>query len=348
MFQFAGWEMPLTYTGIIEEHRAVRTKVGLFDVSHMGQITVSGPGAISGLNRLTVNDVARLAIGQVQYSALCLESGGVIDDLTVYRLGEESFLLCVNAANREKDHRWLRENLHEGLEVKDRSFDYCLLALQGPLAQAALEARAGITLSQLKYYWAMPCQLFGVEALVSRTGYTGEDGFEIYFAPASALELWDNILKAGEGLGIRPVGLGARDTLRIEMKYPLYGQELTETTSLLEAGLGWIIKWDKGEFVGKEFLLAQKKEGVRRKLVGFELLAGGVPRAGNRLVADEKEIGWVTSGTFSPSLQKGIGIGYVSAELAQAGQNIEVEIRGKYLPAKVVTTPFYKGGSIVK
>jgi aminomethyltransferase len=346
--EFAGWEMPLSYTSLVEEHYAVRAKAGLFDLSHMGEIEVSGKKALDLLNRLTVNDVSKLAQGQVQYNLLCQTDGGVIDDLTIYRTGEEEYLLCVNAANTAKDFEWLVSHQREGVTLTDKSSHYCLLAVQGPWAQICLQKVWPEDTAWPNYYWFSPVPWEKEEALLSRTGYTGEDGFEIYLRGESGLRLWDRLLELTDQLGLKPAGLGARDTLRTEMKYALYGQDLSETTTPLEAGLSWLIKWDKGDFIGKEALLEQKQQGIKRKLVGFQMLGPAIPRPGGNIFYQGQLLGQTTSGTYSPSLKKGIGLGYIKKEFAKVGQLIELEIRGKLRQAKLVPTPFYRQGSLVK
>ena len=348
MMEFAGWEMPLRYKSLLEEHCAVRDKAALFDLSHMGQIEVSGKSALDLLNRLTVNDVSQLAVGQVQYTVLCLTDGGIVDDLTIYRTGEESYLLCVNAANTEKDFDWLISHRGKGVKLEDKSSYYCLLAVQGPWAQICLKKIVSKEFDWPRYYRFSLLRLERGEALLSRTGYTGEDGFEIYLGQESGLNLWDRILELADPLGLIPAGLGARDTLRTEMKYALYGHELTETTTPLEAGLSWLIKWDKGDFIGREALLKQKQEGIKRKLVGFEMIGPAIPRPGCKISSQGQLLGQTTSGTYSPSLKKGIGLGYVRKEFARVGQQIELEIRAKLRQAKLVPTPFYRQGSLAR
>jgi len=343
---FAGFLMPLQYKGITKEHLWVRTHAGLFDVSHMGEIEIRGPRALEFVSYVTSNDPARLEKFQVQYSAFPTHEGTVVDDLLVYRL-EDYFLLVVNASNIEKDYNWLMDHKFDtGVEIVNKSDEVAELALQGPESEAILQKFVDIDLSQIKYYWAARGKVMGKEALISRTGYTGEDGFEIYLAPDDVEEVFFKLLEEEK---VEPAGLGARDTLRLEMGYCLYGNDIDETTNLLEAGLGWITKLDKGDFIGKEALLKIKKEGLKRKRVGFEPdEIKAIPRHGYRIFDGDKEIGIVTSGTFSPSLKRGIGMGYVPTQYAKAGNSIAVDIRGKKVSAKIVKLPFYKEGSVKK
>ena len=344
MVPFGGWEMPVQYRGVLEEHEAVRTKAGLFDVSHMGELVVDGPGALDAVQRVVTNDASTLEVGQVQYAAMCLPTGGTVDDLTVYRLGPERYLLCVNAANIDKDFAWVTEQAGAtpGATIRNESDQWSLLALQGPRAEAILGGLTRADLASLAYYHCTPAEVDGVPAIVSRTGYTGEDGFEIFVPWNAGPQIWRRILEAGAGEGIQPIGLGARDTLRLEMKYALYGHELDETTTPLEAGLGWIVKLDKGDFVGRDALAKQKAEGIRKKLVGFEVEGSGIARAGQTIhrPGDAAPVGTVTSGTMSPTLRKPIGLGYVPPDLAAVGTALEVDVRGRRVPIRVVKTPF--------
>jgi aminomethyltransferase len=338
---FAGWDMPVQYTGILEEHRAVRERAGLFDVSHMGEVEVRGPRALEAAQRLTVNDVARLRDGQVQYSMLCLPTGGVVDDITVQRLSGESFLFCVNASNAEKDFEWMRANAG-GAEVIDRSSEFALLALQGPRAAAILGRCTRLDLAALRSFWFARGEVAGIgEVLVARTGYTGEDGFELYCPSAGAVGLWNALMSEGESDGLQAAGLGARDTLRLERALPLYGHELDEATTPLEAGLAWVVKLDT-DFIGRDALARQKAEGVTRKLVGLRMLEAGIPRQGYALRVGAEVVGAVTSGTQSPTLGKPIALGYVGVAHAAVGTRIEVEIRKRGVAAEVVALPFYK------
>lgn len=341
---FAGWQMPVQYRGVIEEHEAVRTRAGLFDVSHMGEIVVSGPGALAAVQKVSTNDAATLEVGQVQYSTMCRPTGGTVDDLTVYRLGEERYLLCVNASNIEKDHAWIVEQAGRtpGATIADESPRWSLLALQGPRAEAILAKLTSMSLASIGYYRCASGEVDSVQAIVSRTGYTGEDGFEIYLPWEAGPRLFTRLLQVGGPDGLAPAGLGARDTLRLEMKYALYGHELSDETSPLEAGLGWVVKLDKGGFVGRDALAKQKAEGVRKKLVGFEAEGAGICRAEHLIhqPGGSRPVGVVTSGTMSPSLKKAIGLGYVPPELAAVGTALEVDVRGRRVPVRVAKTPF--------
>jgi aminomethyltransferase len=338
---FGGWEMPVQYAGIIEEHRAVRTSVGLFDVSHMGEIEIRGSRALEVVQRLTTNDASKLEVAQVQYSTLCYPHGGIVDDLTVYRLGPEHFLLCVNAANTDKDFAWIVEQAHGDADVTNTSAQIAQLALQGRQAQATLQPLCDIALDNVPYYWSAKGRVSGIETLISRTGYTGEDGFEMYCAASDGPELWRAVMEAGAPYQIKPIGLGARDTLRLEMGYALYGNDITADTTPLQAGLGWIVKLNKGDFIGRAALAKERAEGIRRRLVGFELIDRGVARAHYPILADGDVIGEVTSGTVSPSLNKSIGLGYVRTAHAKVGTPVQVDIRGKAAQARVAATPFY-------
>jgi aminomethyltransferase len=339
--EFGGWEMPVQYSGIIEEHTTVRTAVGLFDVSHMGEIEITGPRALEVVQRLTTNDAAKLADFQVQYSTLCYSHGGIVDDLTVYRLGAEHFFCCVNAANIDKDYAWMVEHARGEADIRNISPDIAQLALQGRQAAATLQPLCDLPLDEIRYYWAAKVKVKGVEALVSRTGYTGEDGFEIYCPAAHGAAVWAALLEVGASYGIKPIGLGARDTLRLEMGYALYGNDITAETSPLQAGLSWVVRLNKGEFIGRDALLQERAAGIKRRLVGVELLERGVARSHYGIRAAEQDIGEVTSGTMSPSLNKAIGLGYVRTEYAKAGTALQIDIRGKLVQAQVTSTPFY-------
>ena len=340
LIQFGGWEMPVSYRGIIEEHQAVRTHAGLFDVSHMGEIEISGPGAEAALQYLTLNDVRPLQAYQLQYSALCNEAGGLLDDLTVCRLAADRFLLIVNAANMAKDFHWITQHLGPGARADDRSDAQALLALQGPEAETILQLLSAAPLGPLPYYHALATQVDGHAALVSRTGYTGEDGFEVLVEAAHAVELWQAIMEAGQAHGLLPVGLGARDTLRLEARYLLYGQDMDETTNPFEVGLGWITKLDKGEFIGRDALTRLKATGVQRRMIGFITQERGIPRAHYPVMQDGQGIGEVTSGTMSPTLGQAIGTALVWSTSGKIGSTIAVEIRHKAVPARVVSSPF--------
>ncbi|HWJ02539.1 MAG TPA: glycine cleavage system aminomethyltransferase GcvT [Verrucomicrobiae bacterium] len=343
LIDFGGWEMPVQYAGIIDEHRAVRTKAGLFDVSHMGEIDVRGPQALDMVNMLVTNDVSKLADGQILYTPMCYEHGGIVDDLLVYRHNQEHFLLVVNASNTDKDFAWVEQLAAKyNVKVVNISAQTAQLALQGPLAESILQKIADIDLAGIKYYWFTYGKIAGVDCLISRTGYTGEDGFEFYFAPEFGPKLWDEVLTAGQTEGAQPIGLGARDTLRFEACLPLYGNELGQDISPLEAGIGFFVKLDKPQFTGKEALAAQKAAGVPRKIVGFEMIDRGIPRSHYPLAVSGTEVGFVTSGSFSPTLEKNIGLGLIKAEEAEMGKEIEVIVRGKGLKARIIPKPFYK------
>jgi aminomethyltransferase len=341
MVEFAGWEMPVQYQGVIEEHRAVRSRAGLFDVSHMGEIEVRGAGALEFCQRMTANDVSRMKPFQAQYNLLLNERGGVIDDVIFYRLEENIFFICVNASNSDNDFAWLSEHSGNKVEVENVSAKYAQLALQGPRAEKVLQPLTAIALAELKSFYFAFGDVGPIRCLVARTGYTGEEGFELYCNSEDAAKLWGALLDAGAPEDLVPAGLGARDTLRLEKAYPLYGHELDDTTTPLEAGLEWVTKFSKGDFLGREILLKQKEQGVERKLVGLEMLQPGIARGGYRLFKDDINIGRVTSGTKSPSLDKSIALGYVGVEHAATGNGIDVEIRSRQVPAKVVSLPFY-------
>jgi aminomethyltransferase len=344
MVSFAGWEMPLEYSGLIAEHMAVRKAAGLFDVSHMGELEVEGPGAEAFLQRVTSNNVAKLAAGQAQYSALPNPAGAPVDDAIVYRRTPERFLLVVNAANIERDFDWLGSQQPDRCELKNRSDDYALLALQGPAAQEVLQGLTSLGLGDVAHYHFAVAEVDGAPATVSRTGYTGEDGFEIFVTPDRAEALWRRLLDAGRDRGLLPAGLGARDTLRLEARLCLHGSDMDETTTLVEAGLGWIVSLDddKGNFIGRAVLEAQKKNGAPRKLVGFEVVGRGIARPGYTVYLDGESVGSVTSGTYAPFLQKNIGLCYLPAARCAVGTDFDVEIRGRRVGARVVPTPFYK------
>lgn len=344
LVEFSGWGMPVQYSSILNEHRAVRTQAGLFDVSHMGEFSLRGAGALDFLQYLVPNDVSRLALNQALYTQLCLPDGGVIDDLLIYRLAETDYMLVVNAGNIDKDFAWIQEQ-SQNFEVQlvDQSDQTGLLSLQGPAAQAILQALATESdLSTLLYYHCIPGQVGGFRCLISRTGYTGEDGFELYCADTDLVQLWSTLLAAGRESGLVPVGLGARDTLRLEAAYCLYGHELTEQINPLEAGLGWTVKLARGNFIGREALTRVKAEGVKQKLIGIEMIERGVCRGGYDLYNGEQRIGALTSGAPSPTLGKNIGMAYVEAAYAVPGQTIQVDIRGRQTAARIVALPFYK------
>lgn len=348
MVPFGGWEMPVQYSGILDEHRAVRTRAGLFDVSHMGEVEILGPGALALVQRLVTNDVERLAPDQALYSPMCTPEGGIIDDLLVYRMGDR-LMLVVNAANTAEDLAWIREHAGSDVQVVDRSAEIALLALQGPRAQEILQRLTSVTLSALRYYWfRQGIEVGGRKALVSRTGYTGEDGFEIYVDARDAVHLWNALVDAGHPSGLLPAGLGARDTLRLEAGYLLHGNDMDKTTTPLEAGLGWTVKLGKGEFIGDDVLAAQKETGIARRLIGFTLAERAIARHGFPIRRDEASIGRVTSGSFGPTVEKSIGLGYVPPRDAAPGDPIAVEIRGRAAPGVVTKLPFYTRGKKVQ
>lgn len=346
MGSFAGFEMPIRYSTVLEEHRAVRTRAGLFDLSHMGEIRIGGPGAEPFLQRMTVNDVSKLEPGAAQYTVMCTHGGGIVDDCVLYRVDGE-YVLVVNAANVEKDLQWLRDHRTPGVELDDISDETCLIAVQGPGSRELLGPLVDdpSVLEGLPFYHHLKLKLAGRDVLFARTGYTGELGYEIYATPPDGLFLWETLLEGGQSSGIRPVGLGARDTLRIEMKFCLYGNDIDESTNPIEAGLGWIVKSGKGPFLGSTAIEKIRSRGPERKLVGFEMMDRAIPRNGYPILIREKECGQVTSGCHSPSLGKGIGMGYVPTPFAKPGTNIEIEIRGRGRPARIVKTPFWKHGT---
>lgn len=343
---FSGFLLPTHYSSINQEHLAVRERAGLFDVSHMGEFYVSGSGAESFLQKMTVNDVSALSSGQAQYSAMCYKNGNIVDDLLIYNK-QDSYLLVVNAANLEKDLKWLKSHIEEeNVSIADTSGETGLLALQGPRSRDILQQLTASNLKNIPYYHFYEGKVVGNEAVIARTGYTGELGFEIYSANEDLAEIWDEIMAAGEVHGIVPAGLGCRDTLRMEMKYTLYGNDIDETTNPIEAGLGWITKLDKDKFIGKEALLAAKTNRSRR-LVCFEMTERAIPRNGCSILIGDEFVGYVTSGTMSPSLGEGIGIGYVELPYDKSGTEFIIDIRGKHKPAVVVKPPFYKKGSLM-
>jgi glycine cleavage system T protein (aminomethyltransferase) len=344
MVEFGGWEMPVSYTGILKEHQAVRQKAGLFDVSHMGEIRVDGPGALPFLQWVGCNDLSFVQDGQCQYNLLMNPSGGVVDDVIVHRLGAQSYFICVNASNTDKDHQWLLENRKKfDVKIENRSADFSQLAVQGPIAVSLVKKIfSPLPVSNLKSFHFLEGTHEGADVLLARTGYTGEDGFEIYCENKDAVSLWSKLLEEGSGAGLLPCGLGCRDTLRLEMAYPLYGHELRDDIGPLEAGLSWVVKLSKGDFIGREVLVRQKEEGLRRKRVGFVMTDEGIARADYPIFFKGEKVGWVSSGTYSPSLDKSIGCGYVPVSLSEIGTTFEIEIRGKKKAAAVVATPFYK------
>jgi len=348
LVDFAGFEMPVRYTGDVREHRCVREAAGLFDVSHMGEFIVTGDGAAAFLDRAVTNDVAALEVGQALYSPMCRPDGCIVDDVLVYRYAGH-FMVVVNASNIAKDFAWLHEQLPAGVTLEDRSDATALLALQGPKSVEVLRGHVPDAALDLGHYRFTEGNLFGVDATISRTGYTGEDGFELYFDPRHAVAVWEGIVAAGTAAGLEPVGLGARDTLRLEMGFMLYGNDIDESTTPLEAGLGWTVKFAKPDFVGRETLAKQKEHGLDRRLVGLSLDGRRVPRHGMVIQSQGRPVGHVTSGTFSPTLERPIALGYVEKALATAGTALDVAAsHGTVLPATVVKVPFYTKGSRIK
>ena len=349
MVPFGGFEMPVQYSGIIDEHISVREAVGLFDLSHMGEFVISGSRAASFLQRMTTNDINAVQIGQAQYTAICNENGGIIDDCVLYRFSDH-YLLVVNASNIEKDFGWLESNIQGEVLLKDRSDDFSLVAIQGPHS-LDLMCRVVNNPEEVKFlpfYWHCESVVAGVHVICARTGYTGELGYEIYINGEEAEPVWNILLEEGASLGVKPVGLGARDTLRLEMKYCLYGNDIDEKTNPIEAGLGWITKLEKGDFVGKAAIAKVQSDGPERKLIGFELLDRGIARHGYSAICNGNTIGIVTSGTHSPTLGKSIGMAYVDSFHASTGTELEIDVRGKVIPATVVETPFWTKGTATK
>ena len=342
---FAGYLMPIQYTGIIQEHNIVREKVGVFDVSHMGEFIISGESATAFLDKLTVNDVSIIQVGQAQYSAMCYPDGGIVDDLLLYKF-EDHYMMVVNASNLDKDFAWIKENLADDVKLQNVSDETGLLAIQGPKSFETLQKLTDIKLDEIPFYHFTEGILAGRKMIISRTGYTGEKGFELYHAPEDSSLLWEKIFEAGQEFDIAPVGLGCRDTLRLEMKYALYGNDIDKITNPLEAGLGWITKLSKDDFIGKQALDKIKSEGLKRKNIAFEMLERGIPRHGYKIFSDEKEIGSVTSGTQSPTLKKGIGTGYVDFGFRKSGTEIFIEARGRKLKAIIVKPPFVESHTL--
>jgi len=342
MVDFAGWDMPVQYRGVVEEHLAVRTHAGLFDVSHMGEVEIRGPKALEAVQRLTCNDASRLAPGQAQYTAFTTERGAFVDDVIVYCMSAGRYFICVNAANTAKDFAWVRSHLVAGAEAVDRSAEFAQIALQGPEAFAILRGIAEAEIENLKPFTFVEAPVAGIPSLIARTGYTGEDGFEMYCPSSKAAELWDTLLGVGAPFGLTPCGLAARDTLRLEACLMLYGNDIDETTTVLEAGLNFILKLDKGDFIGRETLARQKETGTPRRLVAFEMVERGIARHGYPVALDGKEAGHVTSGTFVPFLKKNVGMTYLPSPAAREGQEFDVMIRGKSTRARVVRSPHYK------
>jgi aminomethyltransferase len=344
MVPFAGFDMPVSYEGVNIEHETVRKDVGVFDVSHMGEFLISGEHALELIQKISSNDASKLIDGKAQYSCMPNEDGGIVDDLLIYRMNAEKYILVVNASNIEKDWNWIAQHNTMDATMKDLSDEFSLLAIQGPKAAEAMQSLTDVNLKDIKFYTFEVAEFAGVKnVIISATGYTGSGGFEIYFKNEDAETIWNNVFKAGADFGIKPIGLAARDTLRLEMGFCLYGNDIDDTTSPIEAGLGWITKFTK-DFINAEALQKQKEEGPKRKLIAFEMDERGIPRHGYDIVdAEGKAIGYVTSGTMSPSLDKGIGMGYIPTEMAKAKDKIYIQIRKKAVPASLVKLPFYKG-----
>lgn len=342
MVNFGGWEMPLEYSGILAEHEAVRTRAGLFDVSHMGEIEIRGAQALDLVQQVSCNNAAKLVVGQAHYSGLMTERGTFADDLLVHKISDSHYLLCVNAANQDHDFENVRANNRFDAKVENAGPRYSQLAIQGPKAKEILQHLTTVSLDSIRYYHFAFGQVGGIDCLIARTGYTGEDGFEIYFDPGYSEKLWDELMKAGEPAGLLPCGLGARNTLRLEAGMCLYGHEIDETTTPLEAGLGWICKLDKGPFLGSNVLNEQKRCGIDRRLVGFEMLDKRIGRDGYPVLIDGREAGRVTSGGPAPFLKKNIGMAYVPSTAGAPGTQLEISIRGQAAPARIVPLPFYK------
>ena len=344
MVEFGGWDMPVEYSGLVNEHLTVRSRAGLFDVSHMGQIEVAGRDALAAVQHITCNDAGKLAQYQAQYSALTTPEGTFVDDVLTYKLSDEHFMFVVNASNIIKDYQWISEHIRGAGDAVavNTSSRYALIALQGPAARDVLQTLTGADLSTIKYYWFTTGEVANVLSTISRTGYTGEDGFEVFVPPSAAERVWDAILNAGKSAGVIPAGLGARDTLRLEAAMRLYGNDMDETTTVLEADLGWIVGWKKDEFIGADVLRRQKADGVSRKLVGFEVLDRAIARHGYDVYVDGAKAGVVTSGTQTPFLKKAIGMAYVPADRTAPGSEFEIDVRGRRVRAQVASMPFYK------
>lgn len=345
MVPFGGWDMPVEYGGLSDEHNAVRTRAGLFDVSHMGEVEIAGADALAAVQRITSNDASRLGIGQIQYSALMTPEGTFVDDLLVYRWADAHFLLVINAGNIAKDFAWIAKEVAAGggdAVAVNSSSRYALLAVQGPQALGVLQSLTSVDLASIKYYWFAHGEFAGIRGTVSRTGYTGEDGFEVFVPPGAAERLWNAILDAGQSVDLVPAGLGARDTLRLEASMRLYGNDIDETTTVMEADLGWIVGWKKDAFLGSDVLRRQKAEGVARKLIGFEMVDRAIARHGYDAYVDGVKAGVVTSGTQTPFLKKAIGMAYLPVAAAVPDREFEVDVRGRRARARVVPMPFYK------
>ena len=343
MIDFGGWDMPVIYAGTIDEHMAVRTAAGLFDVSHMGELEVRGPQALALVQHVTTNDASKLNIGQAQYAALTTPQGTFVDDLLVHKLSDDHYFLCVNASNTDKDFQWIVENTKDfDAEVENTSGKYTQIAIQGPRAIEILQPFVNLDLPAIPYYWFANGTVDGVPGIMARTGYTGEDGFELYIDPSGSAQVWNKLLEAGQALGLQPCGLAARNTLRLEAKMALYGNDIDDTTTVYEADLSWIVKSNKGEFIGRDALAAQKAQGITRKLVGFEMIERGIGRDHYPIVIDEQPVSQVSSGSPAPFLKKNIGLAYLPLSHAAIGSQFQIDVRGKLVAAQVVATPFYK------
>jgi len=344
MVPYAGWEMPVEYSGISNEHMAVRTRAGLFDVSHMGEIEIAGKNAVAAVQRISSNDASRLSVGQAQYAGLLTPAGTFVDDMLVYRMAPNHFMLVVNAANAAKDYAWISQQINAvgDTAVVDSSSRYALIAIQGPAARETLQPLTAVDLAGLRYYWFSYGEVASARVTISRTGYTGEDGYEIFVPPNMADRVWQALLESGRSADVIPCGLGARDTLRLEAAMRLYGNDIDETTTAIEADLGWTIGWDKGDFIGREALVEQRAKGAARKLVGFEMLDRGIARHGYPVVIGGRSVGIVTSGTQTPFLKKAIGMAYVPIDVSRPNSEIDIDVRGRTLRARVIPLPFYK------
>ncbi len=342
LIEFGGWEMPVQYSSIIDEHLTVRSNVGIFDVSHMGELEIRGPGSLSLIQKLIANDAAKLGDGQVLYTPMCTETGGIVDDLLVYRFAADRYMFVVNALNIEKDLEWIHGHSETGVEIEDRSDETALVALQGRNASQCLQTLTGVDLTTMDYYRFMAGKVADIPTIISRTGYTGEIGFELYVEAKDGAAVWNVVYEATNAIGGKPIGLGARDTLRLEARLCLYGNDIDETTTPLEAGLRWTVDFDKGSFIGREALIRQADEGIKRRLMGFRMLDRSVARTHHAVYRNDQRIGEVTSGAPAPSLKDNIGLTYLPIEMSQINTKIEIEIRGKRHPAKVVRTPFYQ------
>jgi aminomethyltransferase len=342
LVEFGGWEMPVQYSSILDEHLTVRSNVGMFDVSHMGEIEIRGPKSLSLIQKLIANDAAKLVDGQVLYTPMCTETGGIVDDLLVYRFAADRYMLVVNASNIEKGLEWIHAHSETGAEVENRSDETALVALQGKNAPLCLQTLTDVDLTVLEYYRFTTGEVAGIPTTISRTGYTGEIGFELYVEAEHSADLWNAVYKEVSAIGGKPIGLGARDTLRLEARLCLYGNDIDETTTPLEAGLRWTVAFNKGDFIGREVLVRQDGEGIKRRLAGFQMLDRSIARTHHAVFRDDQRVGEVTSGAPAPSLNRNIGLAYLPIEMSKINSKIEIEIRGRRHPAKVVRTPFYQ------